>query len=133
MEPFRILYVDQDPALYEELNGRLGEDAADLVHARKSTEALRILQNQRVGLLVLDIDSCTMPVAEIVPIVHGIDKDLLVIVTCAKNTPETEKQVRAQKIFYYHIKSFGISDLELAVKNALEKWRAKRRASKEGE
>jgi DNA-binding NtrC family response regulator len=132
-ETQQILFVDRDTELYLQLGDCLADQSLAITHIEKSTEALRFLQGEHVGLVVLNVGSCSMPVSEIVPIIRGIDKDLPIIVTCDRNTPDLERQIRAQNIFYYHIKSFGISDLELAVKNALAKRRVKRVRIKEGE
>jgi DNA-binding NtrC family response regulator len=132
MEPSRILLLDRDPDVFRQLDKLLGEGEAVVIRVEKSSEALRVLQNERIVLAVLDAESCTMPIEDIVPLIRGIDRDLPIIVTCECNTPDLERQVRTQKIFYYHIKGFGISELELAVKNALQKCTASRRAVKEG-
>lgn len=105
----------------------------DIVRAKKSSEAIRILQEKKIALLILDVGSCIMPIKDVVPIVKGIDKNLPIIVTCDANSPDLESQVRAQKIFYYHIKSFGMSDLELAVKSAMAGNRARSDGYKEAE
>jgi len=121
MEESKILFVDDDPTFYRELAKQLSSGQISFIHLTKSSEALRILQSENIGLLILNIKPSSIPIDEIIPIIHGINKNLPIIVTCDNNTPELEKQIRGQNIFYYHIKSFGISDLELAVKNALGK------------
>lgn len=126
MDASVILFVDQDPATYQDLDNRIDDEAKVFLRVSKSSEALRLLQTEQVGLIVLDAESCSLPIEDIVPIIRGMNKNLPIIVTCAHNSPDLEKQVRQQNIFYYHIKSFGISDLELAVRNALEKQRSKR-------
>ena len=126
MESTVILFLDQDPAAFQGLDSRIEDDRTVFMRVDKSSEALRMVQNEPIALVVLDAESCSLPIEEIVPIIRGINRDIPIIVTCEHNTPDLEAQVRAQNIFYYHIKSFGISDLELAVRNALEKQRGKR-------
>lgn len=120
------LFIDQDSGTYQHLGSRIEDESTVFMRVSSSAEALKMLQNEPVALVVLDAETCSMPIQDIVPIIRGINKDLPIIVTCLHNSPDLEKQVRQQNIFYYHIKSFGISDLELAVRNALEKHRAKR-------
>ena len=36
-------------------------------------------------------------------------------------TPEFESKVRKQRIFFYHIRSFGTQDLKMAISNAINK------------
>ena len=133
MESNRVLFVDKDKALFQDMAKRCVDDSMSFGHVSKSSEALRIIQGENIGLLVLDVGSCLMPIEEIIPIIRGINKDLPVIVTCKTNNPALERQIRAQNIFYYHIKGFGVSDLELAVKSALEKHNNKSSQIKEGE
>ncbi|MEJ2025813.1 MAG: hypothetical protein P8Y00_12545 [Deltaproteobacteria bacterium] len=47
--------------------------------------------------------------------------NLPVIVCAETNTAEMEIRIRQKRIFYYHIKSFGIEDLEMALANAILK------------
>lgn len=81
-------------------------------------ETLLTLQEERVDALVIDStlleDDCGF-----ISVIKGIEKDLPIIICADSNTPELESKIRQQKIFYYHIKSFGIEDLEMAVSNAI--------------
>ena len=81
-------------------------------------KTLLTLQEGSVDALVIDAalleDDC-----EFISVIKGIEKDLPVIICAESNTPELESKIRQQKIFYYHIKSFGIDDLEMAVSNAI--------------
>jgi hypothetical protein len=48
-----------------------------------------------------------------------MERNLPVIVCADVNTAELESKIRKQGIFYYHIQSFGIEDLEMAISNAV--------------
>jgi replication-associated recombination protein RarA len=50
-----------------------------------------------------------------------MEEGLPIIICAETNTPEFEIRIRQKRIFYYHIKSFGIQDLEMAVSNAILK------------
>lgn len=88
------------------------------IKVKSLKETLLTLQETRVDALVIDAalleDDC-----EFISVIKGIEKDLPVIICAESNTPELESKIRQQKIFYYHIKSFGIDDLEMAVSNAV--------------
>jgi DNA-binding NtrC family response regulator len=58
---------------------------------------------------------------EFVSIIKGMEKGLPIIVCAETNTPELESRFRHQGIFFYHIKSFGMHDLEIAILNAINK------------
>ena len=81
-------------------------------------ETLLTLQSQRVDVLVLDAELLEEDCG-FISVIRGIEKDLPIIVCAGKNTPELESRIRQQKIFYYHIKPFGIQDLEMAISNAV--------------
>ena len=81
-------------------------------------ETLLTLQDVRVDLLVLDAalleEDCGF-----ISVIKGMEKDLPIIICSATNTPELESKIRKQRIFYYHIRSFGAQDLEMAISNAV--------------
>ena len=133
MDQTTILLVDDDPEAVRKLVQRLDDENATFLQTSKTSEALSMLKGHNVDLVVVDAACCPLPIQEFVPIIRSVIQDLPIIVTTDHNTADLEKQIRAQKIFYYHIKGFGDSDLELAVKNALEKQRSKyARTYKEG-
>jgi hypothetical protein len=39
--------------------------------------------------------------------------------TTDENNPELESSIRQKGIFYYHVKSFGMDELMLAINNAM--------------
>ena len=49
----------------------------------------------------------------------GLDRKLPIIITADENNPEQESRIRQQGIFYYHVNSFGLDDLILAISNAM--------------
>jgi len=81
-------------------------------------ETLLTLQGQRVDVLVLHAvlleEDCGF-----ISVIKGMERDLPVIVCAETNTAELESSIRKQRIFYYHIQSFGIEDLEMAISNAV--------------
>ncbi len=90
----------------------------ELVKARNLKEVLLTLQENRVDVLVLDAtllkEDCGF-----ISVIKGMEKDLPIIVCAEENTPELESEIRKHQIFYYHIKSFGIEDLVMAISNAV--------------
>ena len=81
-------------------------------------EALLTLLEQRIDVLVLDAVLLEDDYGFIC-VIKGMWRDLPVIICAESNTAELESAIRKQKIFYYHIKSFGIEDLEMAISNAV--------------
>ena len=115
-----ILIAEPREALSSQLYPSLVDKGLNAIQANTLKETLLTLQSQSVDTLVLDAvlldEEC-----DFVSIIKGIKEDLPVIICAETNTPEFESKIRQQKIFYYHIKSFGTQDLEMAISNAINK------------
>ena len=114
-----VLLVDEEPGQSRDLNAWLAGEPVDLVQVARFAEAVRVVRDRKVLLCVLDADGCPLPITEAIAILRGLDPAIAIIVSAARNTAELEKEIRAQKVFYYHVKGFGPSDLALAVKSAI--------------
>ncbi|MBM4275959.1 MAG: response regulator [Deltaproteobacteria bacterium] len=82
-------------------------------------DLLMTLQKEKVNVLVLDVCFPEAMGYEAISIIKGMYKKLPIIVTADENNPEQESRVRQKGIFYYHVKSFGMDELMLAISNAL--------------
>ncbi|MFC1494777.1 response regulator [Thermodesulfobacteriota bacterium] len=113
-----VLFSEPGEATAKGLAPFLERYGYKLFTAGSLKETLLTLQEERVDALVIDArlleDDCGF-----ISVIKGIDKDLPIIICAESNTPELESKIRKQKIFYYHIKSFGLEDLEMAVSNAV--------------
>ncbi len=77
------------------------------------------LQCEKIHVLVMDV---CLPVEmghEAISIIKNMYHKLPIIVTTDENNPELESRVRQMGIFYYHVKSFGMDELMLAISNAI--------------
>lgn len=113
-----VLFSEPQQATSEGLSAFLEKYHCMVFKASSLKETLLTLQEQRIDALVID----SMLLEEdcgFISVIKGIEKDLPVIICADSNTPELESKIRQQKIFYYHIKSFGSEDLEMAVLNAI--------------
>lgn len=90
----------------------------EMLKAVNLKDVLLTLQENRIDVLVLDAtllaEDCGF-----ISVIKGMEKDLPIIVCADKNTAELESEIRKHQIFYYHIKSFGIEDLVMAIANAV--------------
>ena len=113
-----ILFAEPTEANSQELYLSLVKQGYKTITAKTLKETLLTLQSQRVDTLVLDAalleEDCGF-----ISVIKGIEKDLPIIICSSSNTPELETKIRKQRIFYYHIRSFGTQDLEMAVSNAV--------------
>jgi len=115
-----ILVAEPTESLVTELDFFMTERGLNRVHSKTLKETLLTLQGQRVDVLVLDADLLGEDCG-FISIIKGIEENLPIIVCAETNTPEFESKIRQHRIFFYHIKSFGIQDLETAISNALNR------------
>ena len=113
-----ILIAEPDEALSKNLEAFSKQKRFTLLKTGNLKETLLTLQSQRVDVLVLHAllleEDCGF-----ISVIKGMERNLPVIVCADVNTAELESKIRKQGIFYYHIQSFGIEDLEMAISNAV--------------
>ena len=97
------------------------ENGHQLLSVDNLKDLLMILQTQKVNVLVMDICLPDALGAEAISIIKGIYHKLPIIITAEENNPEQESNVRQKGIFYYHVKSFGVDELMLAISNAMRR------------
>ncbi|MEW6386489.1 MAG: response regulator [Thermodesulfobacteriota bacterium] len=106
-----------------ELSGALDawrrERGHQLITVDNIKDVLMTLQNEKVNVLVMDVCLPETMGYEAISIIKGLSRNLPIIVTAAENNPEQESRVRQKGIFYYHVKSFGLDELILAISNAM--------------
>ncbi|MDY7038803.1 MAG: response regulator [Thermodesulfobacteriota bacterium] len=113
-----VIFAEPTEALSSDLSQYMANKGYGMIKATNLKETLLTLQEQKVDVLVLDAalleEDCGF-----ISVIKGMVKDLPVIICSETNTPELESEIRKQRIFYYHIKSFGIEDLKMALSNAV--------------
>ncbi|MBW1850396.1 MAG: hypothetical protein JRJ15_03005 [Deltaproteobacteria bacterium] len=113
-----VLIAEQTETLSRELQPFLTDMGISMIRLETLKKMLMTLQNRSVDVLLLD-SSLLEEDCGFVSIIKGIAGNLRIIICAETNTPEFECNARQQRIFYYHIKSFGIQDLEMAISNAI--------------
>ncbi len=115
-----VLIAEPTGALSSELASFMVKRGLRSLQAGTLQETLLAIQKERVDALVLDAallgEDCRF-----ISIIKGIVEDLPVILCAETNTPEFESKVRQERVFFYHIKSFGPRDLEMAIANAVNR------------
>jgi DNA-binding NtrC family response regulator len=117
-----ILITDPDSVTGELFRSFLQKEGYNVMLTDRISECISNIQQRDVRVLVLDVEAPEMKWYESIPIIKGINPSLPIIITSSQNTPELEAKIRRQKVFYYHVKSFGVEELELAVRNAMERY-----------
>lgn len=77
------------------------------------------LQCEKIHVLVMDVCIPEKMGYEAISIIKSMHRNLPIIVATDENNPELESRVRQMGIFYYHVKSFGMDELMLAIANAM--------------
>ena len=77
------------------------------------------LQCEKINVLVMDVRLPEEIGCEAISIIKSMYRNLPIIVTTDENNPELESSVRQMGIFYYHVKSFGMDELILAISSAM--------------
>lgn len=116
-----ILIADPDSRFLSEWSKTLNEEGYNVFTTDKGTQAIQIIQEEKVDLLIMEADMPEMKAYEAIPIIKGVDPTLPIIITAGHNTSDLEARIRQKPIFYYHVKSFGPEELQLAIRNALER------------
>jgi DNA-binding NtrC family response regulator len=114
-----LLVAERGCELVKGLNGWLEEQGHQLKTADNIKDVLMTLQNEKINVLVMD--AC-LPEAmgyEAISIIKGLHRKLPIIITADENNPEQESRIRQKGIFYYHVNSFGMDELILAISNAM--------------
>ena len=113
-----ILIAEQAGSTPRELEIFAKKRGLLLLKADNLKDVLLTLQEHRIDSLVLDAALLEADCG-FISVIKGMEKNLPIIVCAEKNTPELESEIRKYQIFYYHIKSFGIEDLVMAIANAV--------------
>jgi DNA-binding NtrC family response regulator len=114
-----LLVAERGCGLAEGLNDWLQEQGHQLKTVDNIKDVLMTLQNEKINVLVMD--AC-LPEAmgyDAISIIKGLHRKLPIIITADENNAEQESRIRQKGIFYYHVNSFGLDELILAISNAL--------------
>jgi DNA-binding NtrC family response regulator len=114
-----LLIAEHGCELAQGLNSWLEEQGHRVKMVDNLKDVLMTIQNEKVSVLVMDVCLSEPMGYEAISIIKGLDKKLPIIITADENNPEQESRIRQKRIFYYHVNSFGMDDLILAISNAM--------------
>jgi len=115
----KLLIAERSLDLAEGLEVWAEENGHQVIRVNNFRDLLITLQKEKVNVLVLDVCLPEGMGYEAISIIKGLYRKLPIIVTADENNPEQESRVRQKGIFYYHVKSFGMDELMLAISNAM--------------
>jgi two-component system phosphate regulon response regulator OmpR len=114
-----LLIAEHGGELSHSLNFWITEQGHRLKCVDNFKDLLMTLQSEKISVLVMDVRLPENLGYEAISIIKGLDRKLPIIITADENNPEQESRIRHQGIFYYHVNSFGMDDLILAISNAM--------------
>ena len=77
-------------------------------------------QETRYDVIILDVSELNFHIDNAIRIIKECNPNARIIVRTDQNSKELEAKVRKEKIFYYHVTSFGINDFTTALASALQ-------------
>jgi DNA-binding NtrC family response regulator len=114
-----LLIAERGCGLAQNLNFWVTEQGHRLKTVDNIKDLLMTLQQEKINVLVMDVRLPEDLGYEAISIIKGLHRKLPIIITADENNPEQESRIRHQGIFYYHVNSFGMDDLILAISNAM--------------
>lgn len=114
----KILVADDEVGARESFR-MIFKDDYEVLEAGNGEEALKILQNTRPDVILLDIIMPHMNGVEVLKEIKSIDKQLPVIVITAIKNTQMGKEAMKLGAFAYLSKPFDVRELEQLVQRAL--------------
>ncbi len=119
--PHRLLIADTNENRARNIAMLLNQGGYSVTVTDTLKKVMCQIQKEKIDVLVMDVEMPEMKGYEAVPIICGIDPEIRIILTAENNSPELEAKIRQQKVFYYHVNTFGDDELMLAIRNACER------------
>jgi len=118
----RILVVDPDPMFARNVEALLSsQEACDVETTDGIAPAVRKLKDADFDCVILDEDLPKMRGHDAVAVLKAVSPGTPIIMTAVRNSLEIEAEIRRQDVFFYHVKAFGIRELQMAVRDAFRK------------
>ncbi len=113
-----ILIVDDTPGIREALQKILTKEGFTVFDAEDGEQAVKILQQQSIALLLTDLKMPKIDGAELLKIAKTISSDIEVILITGHGTVEIAVDVMKDGAFDYITKPFDPDDLTHLIRNA---------------
>ena len=114
-----LLIAERGCELTQGLNAWLEAQGHRFKTVDNLKDLIMTIQNEKVNVLVMDVRLPEPMGYEAISIIKGLDRKLAIIITADENNPDQESRIRQKGIFYYHMNSFGMDELILAISNAM--------------
>jgi len=116
----KILIVDDEESIIDILSMMLEKEGYQPVTASDGSEALEVLNREKVDLIISDMRMKPMDGLNFLKEAKNLDSEITVVMMTAYGSIENAVEAMKQGAFEYVIKPFKIDELRLLVKRALE-------------
>ena len=114
-----LIVANLQKPVAQELDLYLRTHAVDTTVIDDPVRAVQCAQEQHFDAIVLDARAHGLKIEQTIRLLKGCDPHARIIVRTDDNSRHLEGRVRKEQIFYYHLDSFGMQDLQLALSTAL--------------
>ena len=112
-----ILIVDPAADRRKDLSLVLRQAGYHVTPCSRLKTILRRPDLSQYACAIVDVQQSGMKGYEAVPVLKSKNREIKIIITSEKNSKALEAKIRDQDIYYYHIRSFDLKELNLAVQN----------------
>jgi len=123
----KILIVDDEPNITELLEIAFQEDGMDVIKSGSGRDALNILRDHDIDIVVSDIRMPDLSGVELLGLAKEFSPDTVFIMITAYASTETAIEALQHGAFDYVTKPFGMEELRSIVQRALEKKNSRKR------
>ncbi len=117
----RVLAVDDDSMITGLVRKIVQKSGHECQTAASAEEALCLLRETKFDLLITDLNMDGLSGLDLLEAATRIDPDLAVVMLSGINDPVTAEQALDSGAFGYIVKPFEITELQIAVSNALRR------------
>jgi DNA-binding NtrC family response regulator len=114
-----ILVATPEPLARQELLARFSGQDYQVIAVERGSDALLVVAEESVGLVILDISIQEPSGAKTVEILRKMRPRLPVIVLSGDHSVEAGRQILQHGVFYYFLKPFNPEELDQIVRLAL--------------
>jgi signal transduction histidine kinase len=115
----RIGIMDSDREAVGRLLKELGIRGYKADVIEQTEDLLRKIKSDRIDVLILAVDAWGGGRFKLIPLIKKSNNALPIIAVSGDDSLETAAKVREQGVFFYAIKPLDVSEIDVAIKNAL--------------
>src|SRR5262245_56198638 len=111
----KILVVDDDPALFQVIEGALAREGHSLLRATDGRKGMELLGRENIDLAIIDYVMPEMDGLEFLEEARGKHPELKAIMITAFGTPEAVIGALRKKVCDFLVKPFGVAEIRAAI------------------